>query len=61
VKSLQATKRTLQVAHQAAIQAARRAEDDGMAQRAGSPENREAITAFLQKRDPDFRQFRKRE
>jgi len=61
VKSLQATKRTLQVAHQAAIQAARRAEDDGMALRAGSPENREAVTAFLEKRDPDFRQFRKPE
>ena len=61
VKSLQATKRTLQVAHEGAIQAARRAEDGGMALRAGSPENREAVTAFLEKRDPDFRQFRKPE
>ena len=58
VRALQATKRTLQVAHAAAIQAARRAEDAGMEKMAGSPENREAITAFLQKRDPDFRQFR---
>jgi len=60
VRSLQATKRTLQNAHAAAIQAARRAEDDGMAMRAGSPENIEAVTAFLQKREPDFRQFREK-
>jgi hypothetical protein len=32
-----------------------------MALRAGSPENREAVSAFLEKRDPDFRQFRKPE
>lgn len=61
VRSLQATKRTLQVAHEAGIQAARRAEDAGMDKMAGSPENREAVTAFLQKREPDFRQFRTRE
>ena len=59
VSSLRATKRTLQVAHAAAIEAARRAEDDGMTIAAGSPENVEAVTAFLQKREPDFRQFRK--
>jgi enoyl-CoA hydratase/carnithine racemase len=60
VASLRATKRTLQVAHRAGIRAARDAEDDGMSIMAGSPENREAIAAFLQKRAPDFRQFRKR-
>jgi enoyl-CoA hydratase/carnithine racemase len=60
VASLRATKRTLQVAHRAGVEAARNAEDDGMSIMAGSPENREAIAAFLQKRDPDFRQFRKR-
>jgi enoyl-CoA hydratase/carnithine racemase len=60
VASLRATKRTLMVAHRAAIRAARDAEDDGMRIMAGSPENREAVAAFLQKRDPDFRQFRKR-
>jgi enoyl-CoA hydratase/carnithine racemase len=59
VGSLKATKRTLQAAHEAGIQAARRAEDAGMAVQAGSPENIEAVTAFLQKREPDFRQFRK--
>ncbi|MFP6623479.1 MAG: enoyl-CoA hydratase-related protein [Myxococcota bacterium] len=61
VASLRATKRTLQVAHRAGIEAARNAEDDGMSIMANSPENREAVTAFLQKRDPDFRQFRKRD
>jgi len=59
VASLRATKRTLQVAHRAGIQAARDAEVDGMQRMAGSPENREAVAAFLQKREPDFRQFRK--
>ncbi len=58
VKSLQATKRTLQQAHAVGVLAARRVEEDTMNQRAGSPENVEAVTAFLQKRDPDFRQFR---
>ena len=60
VTSLQATKRSLNAAHAAGIQAARAVEDAGMAVQAGSPENLEAITAFLQKREPDFRQFRKR-
>jgi enoyl-CoA hydratase/carnithine racemase len=60
VTSLQATKRSLKLAHAAGIQAARAVEDAGMALQAGSPENVEAIAAFLQKREPDFRQFRKR-
>jgi len=29
-----------------------------MARQAGSPENREAIRAFVERRAPDFRQFR---
>jgi 1,4-dihydroxy-2-naphthoyl-CoA synthase len=29
-----------------------------MAAQAGSPENVEAVKAFLEKREPDFRQFR---
>lgn len=60
VSSLQATKRTLLVAHAAGVAAAFEAEDAGMKQQAGSPENVEAIRAFLEKREPDFAQFRKR-
>ena len=30
-----------------------------MARQAGSPENIEAVTAFLEKRPPDFRKLRK--
>ena len=59
VSSLRAIKQTLQVAHRAGIEAARQAEDEAMMRLAGSPENVEAITAFLQKRAPDFKQFRK--
>lgn len=59
VSSLQATKRTLLAAHGDAVQRAFSAEDAGMREQAGSPENREAIQAFLEKREPDFRQFRK--
>ena len=55
VSALQATKRTLMVAHAASIRAAREAEDAGMAVQVGSPANLEAIHAFLEKRPPDFR------
>lgn len=57
VRSLQETKRCLKVAHTAAIKAAVDAEMAGMQKLAGSPENIEAITAFLEKRKPDFRKF----
>lgn len=52
-------KRTLKVANRAGIEAALAAEHDGMSRLAGSPENIEAVTAFLQKRKPDFKKFRK--
>ncbi|MFP6639765.1 MAG: enoyl-CoA hydratase-related protein [Myxococcota bacterium] len=55
VGSLQATKRTLRAPHLEAIWAAEKAEMEGMAQQVGSPENLEAISAFLEKRKPDFR------
>jgi enoyl-CoA hydratase/carnithine racemase len=61
VSALQATKRTLRLAHAEAIRAALAAEDAGMAQQAGSPENVEAVTAFLEKRAPDFRKLRRKE
>ncbi len=60
VSALQAIKQTLMVAHRQGIAAAREAEDAAMRRLAGSPENVEAVTAFLEKRRPDFRRFRKR-
>lgn len=60
ISALVGIKRTLQVAHRAGIAAAREIEDEEMMQRAGSPENVEAVMAFLQKRAPDFKQFRKK-
>lgn len=60
VSSLQATKRTLLAARQAGVDTAFRAEDAGMKAQAGSPENVEAVRAFIEKRPPDFAQFRKR-
>lgn len=55
LSSLQATKRVLKAPHQASIRAAHEAEQAGMRQQAGSPDNLEAMTAFMQKRKPDFR------
>lgn len=59
VSALRGIKQTLQVAHQAGIEAARKIEDQRMMELAGSPENIEAIRAFMEKRAPDFKQFRK--
>ena len=58
VSALRATKQTLVATHAAAVTAAREVEDARMAAQAGSPENVEAIKAFLERREPDFRQFR---
>jgi len=58
VSALQATKRTLQAVHRQAIRGALAAEAAGMKAQAGSPENLEAIAAFLEKREPDFRKLR---
>lgn len=60
VSALRGIKQTLQATHRPAIDAARKTEDHLMAQLAGSPENIEAVTAFMQKRKPDFKQFRTR-
>jgi enoyl-CoA hydratase/carnithine racemase len=60
ISALVGIKRTLQVAHRAGIEAALAVEDEGLRRLAGSPENIEAVTAFLQKRPPDVKQFRKR-
>jgi enoyl-CoA hydratase/carnithine racemase len=58
VSALRATKRTLMRVHAAGIRAALEAEDAGMAAQAGSPENIEAVRAFLEKRAPDFAKLR---
>jgi len=58
VSSLRAIKQTLRAAHVSGIEAALAVEDELMGKLAGSPENVEAITAFMQKREPDFKQFR---
>jgi enoyl-CoA hydratase/carnithine racemase len=55
VSALRATKRTLMAVHAAGIRAALAAEDAGMQEQAGSPDNLEAVRAFLEKRPPDFR------
>ena len=59
IVSLQATKRCLKTTHEAGIKAAQLEERKGMDTLAGAPENMEAVMAFIEKRDPDFKQFRK--
>ena len=59
VRSLQFTKRCLKVPHKAALDAVIEVEKDLMQQLAMSPENIEAVTAIFEKREPNFKQFRK--
>lgn len=54
LNSLKETKRLLQQAHQHAIASTRELELAAMMRLVGSPENVEAVTAFLEKRDPVF-------
>jgi enoyl-CoA hydratase/carnithine racemase len=54
VNALREIKRTLRMHHLGPIDAAIKAEQAGMQRQAGSPENIEAITAFMEKRSPDF-------
>jgi len=54
VNSLREIKRCLRMHHKPAIDAAFAAEQAAMARQAGSPENIEAITAFMEKRKPVF-------
>jgi enoyl-CoA hydratase/carnithine racemase len=53
--SLRATKRLLLATRDDQVKAARAREDNAFVGRIGSPENMEAVMAFLSKRDPDFR------
>lgn len=59
VRSLQETKRCLKAAHTIGLNAAVKIEREGMDKLAGGPENIEAVMAFIEKREPDFKQFRK--
>lgn len=56
--ALRATKALLRKAGQAELERAMREEVQAIAERLGSPETREALTAFLGKRKPNFAQFR---
>ena len=58
VSALQATKQALLRSRAAGVRAALETEAELMAQLAGSPENVEAVVAFLHKRPPDFARFR---
>jgi 1,4-dihydroxy-2-naphthoyl-CoA synthase len=52
-------KRMLKSFHRDQIARARQLEGEAMARLFGSPENQEAIQAFLEKRPPDFKKFRR--
>jgi enoyl-CoA hydratase/carnithine racemase len=54
ISSLVGTKRVLRAAHADAIADAREREDREFSAMTGSPANLEALTAFLEKRTPDF-------
>ena len=58
VSALQETKRLLLAAHAGQLARALDQENEGMQRCVGSPDNVEAITAFLEKRQPDFRRSR---
>jgi enoyl-CoA hydratase/carnithine racemase len=49
----------MMVSREASIQATLKAEHEAMARQSGSPENREAIMAFMEKRKPDFSKLKK--
>lgn len=59
ISSLVATKRLMRQVHLQNVHAAVDREQDEMMRLAGSPENIESVMAFLEKRQPDFKQFRK--
>jgi enoyl-CoA hydratase/carnithine racemase len=55
VNSLREIKRSLRLHHLPALDVAIKTEQAGMLRQVGSPENIEAITAFMEKRPPNFR------
>jgi enoyl-CoA hydratase/carnithine racemase len=58
VSALVETKRLVVAGRIDAVRAARAREDKAFARMVGAPANLEAITAFLEKREPDFRRLR---
>ena len=58
--SLRETKRCLKAAHKAGIETAIRIEHEAMDRLADTPEKTEAVTAFIEKRKPNFRSLRKK-
>jgi len=58
--SLRETKRCLKMAHRAGLEAALKIEHEAMDRLADTPEKTEAITAFIEKRKPDFRNLTKK-
>jgi enoyl-CoA hydratase/carnithine racemase len=58
VSSLRETKRTMKAANAAGLAGALAAEAAGMRTQAGSAENVEAVRAFMEKREPDFKAAR---
>jgi enoyl-CoA hydratase/carnithine racemase len=54
-RAVRHTKQLLLATRADAVRAARAREDQAFAERIGSPENLEAITAFFERRPPDFR------
>lgn len=59
VSSLVETKRLLRSVHRDALHRIMAAEQEGMGRLAGKPENIEAVVAIMEKRKPDFSQFRR--
>jgi enoyl-CoA hydratase/carnithine racemase len=58
VNALREIKGCLKTMHRAGIEAAFEVEEAAMRRQAGSAENIEAVTAFMEKRPPDFRKLR---
>jgi enoyl-CoA hydratase/carnithine racemase len=59
LNALREIKRCLKLHHRDGIKAAKAAEYAGMGKLVGTPENMEAITAFMEKRKPDFRKLKR--
>jgi enoyl-CoA hydratase/carnithine racemase len=59
IDSLMAVKWIMKATHRDNVALARKLEVEGFAQLMGSSANMEAFSAFMERRPPDFKQFRK--